>query len=165
MVYNRCHKLTQEPEQPETQKGVQVKPIIILPKNVMSPEHIKKLQENDLCVVEADNPALVKFVDPIPAMKDRSKVEDAALRFSRILLTGRGLNNGTSYNSSHSEICRLYVSCLLEGTDLSAGPTQQEREQAYFNAEKMDEIRRLARQEAKEERDAAKKAIQEKSKK
>jgi hypothetical protein len=43
-----------------------MKPIMILPPEVMSPEDIKLLNENGLCVVIVKEPAKVRFVDPIP---------------------------------------------------------------------------------------------------
>lgn len=45
-----------------------MKPIIILPPNTMTDENIQLLRDNDLCVVVAEDPAAVKFIDPLPTM-------------------------------------------------------------------------------------------------
>ncbi len=42
-----------------------MKPIIILLEGAMSDEDIKAIRDNDVCVVIAKDPALVRFVDPI----------------------------------------------------------------------------------------------------
>jgi hypothetical protein len=128
-----------------------MKPIIILPPKTVSAEDIKALRDNGICVVEAKNPAAVKFVDPIPAASCRTAIEDAAIKLSRKLLHGELVGHDYKKN-----IAALYVDLLVEGTPLSAQPTQAEREKKFFDQEKLEELRKLARQEAKAERDAAK---------
>jgi hypothetical protein len=56
-----------------------MKPMIILPPGVMDDENIKLLRENDICVVVAEDPAKVRFVDPIPAASNRAQMEQAAI--------------------------------------------------------------------------------------
>lgn len=138
-----------------------MKPIIVLPEGTMKAEDIAKLTDNGLCVVEAKNPALVKFVDPIPSAAQRTKVEDAAIQLSRKLLNGFGYNNGYI---SPAGVASLYVHLLVNGTPLDSKKTQSEIDQEVFDDEKHRELRRLAREDAKSER-AAIKAAKEKEKK
>ena len=49
-----------------------MKPMIILPPDVMDKENIDLLRENGICVVVAKDPAKVRFVDPIPAVASRT---------------------------------------------------------------------------------------------
>lgn len=132
-----------------------MKPIIILPPDVMSPEDINALQDNELCVVVASDPASVKFVDPIPAVTSRSQIESAAIQLSRRILNGIGFGN--SDYIYRKEACALFVQILVEGTPL-AETTEADIESQIFDDAKVEEICRLAREEAREER-AAKKAL------
>lgn len=125
-----------------------MKPIIVLPKGAMSPENVDQLRANDMCVVETDDPAAVKFLDPIPSVMQRSKVEEAAIQLSRKVLSG--LFNGT-YPLSRAELCVMYVECLVRGTPLSKEPSQQEMEQKAYDEARLDEKRRIAREDARAE--------------
>lgn len=128
-----------------------MKPIIILPPETMSDKDVNVLRENGLCVVVATDPAKVKFVDPIPSVSSRTQMEDAAIRLSRRLL------RGDLFANNRRDFADLYVDCLIKGTSLDANYVEPEiREAAVFNAAKEDELRRLAREEAKAERLAAK---------
>jgi hypothetical protein len=104
-------------------------------------------------VVEAADPAKVKFVDPIPAASSRSKIEDAAIQLSRKILNGQ-----FNFPIGRGTCAETFVQLLVDGTSLDWKPTKQEREQEFFDDEKREELRRLARQEAKAERDAIKAA-------
>lgn len=129
-----------------------MKPMIILPPNAMSSEHMKLLRENHICVVTAKNPAEVKFVDPIPAVSSRSKIEDAAIRFSR-----KVLNQGYwSTDSTRKELSATFFEILVNGTPLDPKPSQKEQEQKAYDFERIEEMRRLAREDAKAERAALK---------
>jgi len=129
-----------------------MKPIIILPPQAVSEKDIELLRENGLCVVVAKEPSLVQFVDPIPSVSSRTQIEDAAIRLSRkILNPGFWTSDGT-----REQMTRAYVDLLFEGTPLSTKPTKAEREQEIFDSAKLDELRRLAREEAKKERELAK---------
>lgn len=132
-----------------------MKPIIILPPNVMSEENIKLLRDNDLCVVVAEDPAKVKFIDPIPAITSRTQMENAAIQLSRLLLNG-GWSGASLLGKS--DFASLYVELLVKGSPLCKGPTKEEMEREIFDDTKADELRRLAREEAKAERAAAKQA-------
>ncbi len=129
-----------------------MKPIIILPPDTMSSEDIKTLRDNELCVVVASNPAAVKFVDPIPAVSQRTHIEDAAIKLSRKVINPGFWNDSTT----REHLTRAFVDILLKGTPLDPMGTQQEQEREIFNITKADELRRLAREEAKAERAAIK---------
>lgn len=134
-----------------------MKPMIILPKGAMSEKDKEKLTENNICVVEAEEPSLVKFVDSVPEIASRTQIEQAAIQLSRKILD----KNTWNYNSDTSkEMAKLYIDLLVKGTPLDPRPTQAEQEKQIFDLAKADELRRLAREEAKEERTASKKAVQ-----
>lgn len=137
-----------------------MKPIIIIPPDTMSDEDIKALRDNELCVVVAKNPAAVKFMDPIPAAGQRTQIEAAAVKLSRILLNGQWGQVSNCSVIGRSEFAQLYVSLVTEGTELDRNGSRQEQEQRYFDSAKLDELRRLACEEAKAERAATKKAKQ-----
>ena len=134
-----------------------MKPMIILAPGLMSEGNIKLLRENDICVVVAKDPAKVRFVDPIPAVSSRTKIEHAAIQLSRKLLQGIHPQYGQSWTSdTKAAIAQLYVNLLIEGTPLDPNPTQEEREKREYDREKIAEMGRLAREDAKAERAAAK---------
>lgn len=135
-----------------------MKPIIILPPDVMSDEHQKLLRDNGLCVVVASEPGKVKFVDPIPAASSRTKIEDACIKLSRILLNRQWGNYNTSSSIGITDFSKIYLDALMEGTPLDSNGTFEEQETRFFNTAKREELQRLARVEAKEEREAAKAA-------
>ncbi len=132
-----------------------MKPILIIPVDTMTAEDIKKLNDNGICTVEAKNPALVKFLDPIPSAAQRGQVEQAAIALSRRLLT---MNRTDSIYGA--DIFKFYVDALVRGTALDPNPSQEEEEQRFFNTAKLKELQRLASEEARAER-AAKKAQKE----
>lgn len=129
---------------------VRMKPIIILPPDAVSDEDIKRLNDNDLCVVVAKDPSAVKFVDPIPSASQRTKVEDAAIQLSRKLLTRQAFMEHSSVN--FGDVARIYVDAIISGTPLSIEPTQQEMDHGYYSEARAEEMRRLAREDARAER-------------
>jgi hypothetical protein len=136
-----------------------MKPMLILPPNAVSAADIEKLNDNGICTVVAKNPRALKFVDPIPSIMQRTKIEDTAIKFSRKIL-----NRGTGYfpydsyeRASKSDLCVLFVNLLVDGTPLDPDGTIEEQQQAVFDEAKRDELRRLAREEARAERVAKKK--------
>ena len=133
-----------------------MKPMIILPPDLMSEQDIKVLRENGICVVVATDPAKVRFVDPLPAVSSRTDIENAAIKFSRVLLNRQWGDVSSSGCIGISEFARIYLDCLLEGTPLSKAGTKEEQTQRYLDQVKLDELDRLAREEAKEERAAMK---------
>jgi len=136
-----------------------MKPIMVLKKGTLAPDAIEALRANGLCVVESDDPGALKFLDPIPSMAQRTKIEDAAIQLSRKMLNRDFWITDNQWRSrDRSDVARLYVELLVKGTALGNEPTQQKRELEYFTREKLDEIQRLARAEAKADREAAKAA-------
>ena len=138
-----------------------MKPIIIIPPETMSKEDIKELRDNGLCVVEAADPSRVKFLDPIPSAAERTKHEQAAIQLSRKILSRNFYDSsGHNYPVDRSDVAKLYIELLVKGTSLDPDPTAAEREIQIFDSAKADELRRLAREEAKADRQAAKAAKQ-----
>lgn len=130
-----------------------MKPLIIMPKGTMSSKDKEKLTKNNICVVEAETPSLVKFVDSVPEIASRTQIEQAAIQLSRKILS----KDTWGYDSdTDKEMAKMYVDLLIKGTPLDPRPTQQEQEKQIFDQAKADELRRLAKEEAKAERDAAK---------
>jgi len=136
-----------------------MKPMIILPPDVMDKENIDLLRENGICVVVAKDPAKVRFVDPIPAVASRTQMEQAAISLSRKILHPGFWND----DSTRQEMCSFYVELLTKGTPLDPRPSQEESEKKEYDAAKLQEIRELARNDARAER-AAKKLEQQKVK-
>jgi hypothetical protein len=136
-----------------------MKPMIILPPGVMDDENIKLLRENDICVVVAEDPAKVRFVDPIPAASNRAQMEQAAISLSRKILN-RGFWNDPS---TRDEMCRWYVELLVSGTPLDPGGTIEEQVDNAYHSERLEEARKMAREDARAER-AKKKLEKEKVK-
>lgn len=118
----------------------------------MSAEDIKTLRDNGICVVVATDPAKVKFVDPIPSVSSRTEIENAAIQLSRRLF------RGDLFPPNRKDFANLYIDCLIKGTPLDSNYVEPAiREKAVFDTAKEDELKRLAREEAKAERAAAKK--------
>lgn len=138
-----------------------MKPMMILPPNLMSKEDIKALRDNGICVVEAQDPAKVRFVDPIPAVSSRTDIENAAIRLSRRIL-GPGF---WSTESTRQLMCMNYIELLAKGTPLDVNGTTEEQQNNHYERIRWDEIERLARADAKAEREAKKKAAEEAAKK
>lgn len=132
--------------------------MIILSPDVMTEENIKLLRDNQICVVVAKDPAKVRFVDPIPASSSRTQIEDAAIKLSRVLLNRQWGHLSSSNEIGVATFSRLYIECLMGGTPLDANGTKQEQEQRYFDSVKRSEVEKLAKEEAKAERAAAKAA-------
>jgi len=129
-----------------------MKPIVLLPEGEMKPQDIAKLTANGICIVECKDPARVKFLDPIPSAASRSKIEQAAIMLSQKIMRQGYWSDPATRNL----VIATYFDILVKGTPLDP---LRVLEQEIFDEEKENEIRRLARVEAKEQRDAAKKAI------
>lgn len=131
-----------------------MKPMIILKVGTMKAADIARLNANGLCVVEAKDPASVRFVDPIPVSAARTKIETAAIEFSRkVMAPGFWNQPGT-----RDEMTRTFVDLLVKGTRLDPKPSQEEVERNKYNDTRLDEVRRLAREDARKEHAAAKAA-------
>lgn len=133
-----------------------MKPIIILPPNVMSDENIKLLRDNDLCVVVAEDPGAVKFIDPLPAASSRTQMENAAIQLSRMILNGKTNSDWVTNNRGY--FAALYFDVLQAGSSLDRNQSPEEREAWVKKQAKEEELRRLGREEAKAEKEAAKAA-------
>lgn len=129
-----------------------MKPMMVLKPGAMSDAHMELLRENGMCVVVAENPADLKFVDPLPVCSSRTQIEKAAIRLSRIILAGHWGNYSSSNAIGRSEAARIYVDLLIEGTTLDVNGTTEEQENRIFSAAKRAELDRLGREEAKAER-------------
>jgi hypothetical protein len=139
-----------------------MKPMIILPPDTMSEEHIKLLRDNELCVVVAKDPAKVKFVDPLPVVSSRTKIESAAIQLSRIVLNGTWGHWSTMGCIGRDTMAKIYVDLLMDGTPLDAAYTDPEvRNQEIYDLAKADELRKLARADAQTEHAAKKLAAKE----
>lgn len=134
-----------------------MKPMIIIPPKTMSDADIAELRKNDICVVVATDPARVKFVDPIPAASSRTQIEDAAIKLSRLLLNGQ--TGSVNLNSYSANISKLFVECLINGTSLDSRGTKQEQEALWYDRERIAEVQRIAREDARAERKARKEAL------
>lgn len=117
----------------------------------MSDANIKHLRDNGICVVIASDPAKVRFIDPIPSQSSRTEIENAAIQLSRRIL------NGQVFNDDGTRICtKKFCELLLAGTPLRSGPSPEEYNKQVYDGAKHDELRKLAREEAKAEREALK---------
>ena len=136
-----------------------MQPVIVIPPKLMSADDIKRLRDNGLCVVEAADPAKLRFLDPLPSVSQRTHMDDTAIKLSRVLL-----NSNFNTGLVRSDFTRMFVDLLLKGTSLDSQGTQQEQEQKLFDQAKTNELYRLAREEARAER-AARKEAEKKEKK
>lgn len=126
-----------------------MKPMIILAPNLMSDANIKELRDNGICVVVAKDPTKVRFMDPIPASSERTKMESAAISLSRQLLNWNF--SSASYAWGKSDFAKMYMDILLKGSPLDANGSIEEQRERTYNLEKLDEIRRIAREDARAE--------------
>lgn len=131
-----------------------MKPMIILPPDAMSDEDIQMLRNNGLCVVKSKIPANIKFIDPIPSVSCRTQIEDAAIKLSKMLVNGSWTGSSCL---NRSDFCRFFMEFLVNGTPLDPYPKEEQEKKIFDNA-KAEELRRLAREEARAERAAKKKA-------
>ena len=131
---------------------VRMKPIIILPPELMEREDIEILRENGICVVVAKDPAAIRFIDPIPSISSRTEIENAAIQLSRKVMS-RGYWTAPDIRK---EVVTTFVELLVKGSALDPNPTRAEKETEIFDQAKIEELRKLAREEAKAERIAAK---------
>jgi hypothetical protein len=135
--------------------GVSMQPILIVPPDTISDEDIKKLNDNGICTVVSKQPDAVKFLDPIPSISTRTEIEDAAIQLSRKLMSKSWWN---AQATNRDEIVRTYVDVLVKGTRLDPAPSNKEVEMQVFNQARKEELERLAREEVRAERAAAREA-------
>lgn len=131
-----------------------MKPMMIVPPDTLSAEDIEELRKNHVCVVVAKDPAAVKFVDPIPSISSRTEVENAAISLSRKLMT----QGFWQHDATRQTITATFVDLLVKGSPLDPRPSQAEQEKRAYDEAKIEEQRRIAREEAREEAAARKAA-------
>jgi hypothetical protein len=86
-----------------------IKPVMVLPKGQMSQEDIAELRANQFCVVEAEDPSTLRFLEPPPEGYDA--MDRAAIQLMRRLVTC-GNKNDTFYRG---DISRLLAELLMGG--------------------------------------------------
>lgn len=91
-----------------------MKAVIILPKGKMSKKDIKRLNDNLFCVVECDDPSLVRFMEPPPL--GYSAQEQAAIKLCRYLMD----RQTGGYPIGRQAIASLLAEFLIEGSPLEA---------------------------------------------
>ncbi len=89
-----------------------MKPVVILPKGQMTKEDITELRANDWCVVECDDPSLVRFTEPPPA--SYSNMDQAAMKLCRYLVDC----DRAETVRNRRDIAALLVEFILEGESL-----------------------------------------------
>jgi len=141
-----------------------MKPIIIVPTKTLSPENLKMLRDNELCVIEAKDPAKIKFLDPIPSASQHDKAEAAAISLSRILLNGQWAEYDSSAQIGRSTFSRIFVDLLIKGTALDRNGTIAQQRDNEYNYAYAQEVAKLAREDARNERAKKKKEAEEKAK-
>lgn len=68
-----------------------MKPILILPPEQMTPEDIERLRENQICVVEAKDPSLIRFCETPPAA-NYDRVIEASVNLTRYVSKNQAFN-------------------------------------------------------------------------
>ena len=127
--------------------------MMIVPPGTFSQGDLQLLLDNGICIVETADPAAVRFVDPLPVVSSRSEMEVAAIALSRKLLTK---GHCPWDENTRGNVARMFADLLIKGTSLDA--EKIEHEKFIYNNVKDDEIRKLAREDARAERAAAKAA-------
>lgn len=135
-----------------------IKPMIILPPGNMDAENIGLLRQNGICVVVSEKPQEVKFVDAMAAVSSRTQIEQAAIKLSRYLVTVKSSDGTDGWSMTKKDITAHFVRLLIEGTPLDPQGTIEEREKKIYDATHEDEVRRIAREDARAERAARKEA-------
>lgn len=139
-----------------------MKPIIILPPNLMSADDIQRLRDNDLCVVEASDPSAIRFLDPAPCDVTRDALDNAAIKLTRDVLNPDVTGNSILLNRDEirARLCRI----ILAGSQFDPNVEKRiARERLISQEAKEEELRHIAREEARAE--AAEKKAEREAKK
>lgn len=114
------------------------------------------LRDNGICVVESSDPSAVRFVEPMPELAQRTKIENAAIQLSRRIMNRQPPFLDGKYIDKES-VWRTFTQIVINGTPLDAKPTEAELLKQEQRDAKRKEAQRLGREEARAAR-AAKKA-------
>lgn len=138
-------------------KGGKMKPTIVIPPDLLDADSIAELRASGFAVVVAADPNKVRFLDPIPTVSSRTEIESSCIQFTRKILNAE-------YNKtlSRDDLRSIYLECLMRGSPLDERPSKEEREKEVFEIARHDELRKIAREEARTERDLKKKSAEKK---
>lgn len=89
-------------------------PILIVPKRSMTKADIRLLRLNGICVVEAQEPSAVRFIEP--PMMGYSHEERAAIKLSRFLMS---MDNTSNCRDRH-DIRSAFAHYVIQGTSLDS---------------------------------------------
>ena len=96
-------------------------PVIILPPNIMSEEDMQRLRDNGMCVVVAEDPSQVNFIDPLPCISSRTEIDHAAIKLAQKVLKPETWPDGI--NSIGYRLCiRLFSGFILETSPIGETP-------------------------------------------
>lgn len=88
----------------------------------MSEEDMQRLRDNGMCVVVAEDPSQVNFIDPLPCISSRTEIDYAAIQMAKKVLRPETWQEGI--NSIGYRLCiRLFSNFILEA---AAKGTQQD---------------------------------------
>lgn len=88
-----------------------IRPLIILPKGQVSKKDIQRLNDNGLCVIEAEDPSLIRFAEPPPSMDYDIRERAALSLFRRVMVRG-------NHMYSRADLTQIFVDALLHGSAL-----------------------------------------------
>jgi hypothetical protein len=96
-----------------------IRPVIIIPPKTLSKKDIKKMSENGFCVVEAEDPSKVRYLDTPPPY-DYSDQERAAIQLCKVLLS----SGVPTTNWQKMTITEKFIELLIKGSPLQAAQPQ-----------------------------------------
>lgn len=131
--------MNEEKNKPEPK---QMKPMIVLPVGEVTPEDIQQLRDNGICVIEAKEPANVRFVEPLESSLGQDDFARAAIQLTRRILCGEvgGFAKG--------DCSKLLAEILIKGSPIDPAETPQEYAANLFDEFKDCEIAELAKKAA-----------------
>jgi hypothetical protein len=92
-----------------------MKPVIVIPQKCMSKADIAELRKAGFCVVEAQDPSLVRFIEPPPM--GYSVQEQAAVKLCRCIAKNNVNSQATPW--SYSVLMSKLAELMIEGTPLA----------------------------------------------
>jgi len=91
---------------------IKMKPVIILPIGKVTRKDIRELRKNNFCVIEAEDPGAVRFLEP--PLHGYSANEVAAMKLCRYLLS-----KNNQYSLDRYAIASKLAFIMTEGTPLA----------------------------------------------